>query len=513
MAGAFLSSGDDAVIGAVFTPRKWTEWLINRYNIVDGWLGGSSVLDPTCGKGEFLAALVRIALSQGVPEQSLPLNRLFGIEREEQYLNDFRCHFQAEFGFDFPTDNLICADIILQTVPIRADILIGNPPWCNFADLPDDYKEMIKPAYIDYNLVRDKRNLLLGGSRIDIAALVIAKTIRYNLRSDGGAYYYIPLSLLLNDGAHSEFRRFQVESVEYMLNEFYDFDGIDAFPDVATRYGTAHFTRDKRQTFPIPCYRREKNLWEKHYALPIFGRNDAFSVVDTKHSIELLKNFPKIPLPAKYKPRQGVNTCGSNRLLIFTDYRKINESLADVECRQFGRVKLPSRFLYPLLDNLNFDHSKERPVRYILLPYDESTGKPLSMANLMAFPELISYLHRIEVLLKARRGKFIGSWIERGLWWACLGVGRYSFMPYKVIWKAYGSSHFKPQIYGRYNGKSWQGNQALHAYIPCESECEAEDIRKELLAPEVDAYLRSFRMDGTRNWAQPGKVMKLLQLL
>ncbi|HEY1377466.1 MAG TPA: hypothetical protein VGF55_11770, partial [Gemmataceae bacterium] len=52
--------------------------------------------------------------------------------------------------------------------------------------------------------------------------------------------------------------------------------------------------------------------------------------------------------------------------------------------------------------------------------------------------------------------------------------------------------------------------QALHAHVPCVSRKDAETLRVALGQPEVEEYLRAFGTAGTRNFAQPGRVARLL---
>lgn len=499
-------------IGVVFTPSKWATWLINRNRIDDAWIDGATILDPTCGEGQFLLSLIDAAIHRGFSVQNLPINNLFGIERNEKYLRAFLARCKQCFGIDFPESNLQCSDLLLDRVRLKADILLGNPPWQNFADLPAQYKKRIKPLFLQYELIRDKRDLLLGSSRIDIAALIIVKSIVEHLTSNGSAFFFIPLSLLLNEGAHSGFRRFSSKGVSFALQEFFDFGGIEVFPGVATRYGVAHFKRDIKTQYPVPYYYLDDSRWKHLWASPIFESFGPLSIFENRDSInEILDS--RTSMPSDAKPRQGVNTCGANGVLIFTDRHKINQSLSEVTSKDFGRVVLPSRFLYPLLEKDVFLNPSAAPSRYVLLPYDERTGKPLPLSQLKEYPELWNYLRRVAPILKSRKGKLIGTWIQRGLWWASLGVGSYCFAPYKVAWMAYGESHFEPRIFQPFDGKQWQGNQALHAYIPCKSKEQAEEILKLLSRPQVNAYLQSFRMHGTRSWAQPGRMSKLFDFV
>jgi len=120
-------------------------------------------------------------------------------------------------------------------------------------------------------------------------------------------------------------------------------------------------------------------------------------------------------------------------------------------------------------------------------------------------------LGKVKEQLYYRRGTMINSWIKRGLWWACLGVGIYSFFPYKVIWESLGKKQFQPIIIDSFQGQPWQGNQALHCYIPCRTLPEAKQALAEFKQPFVQAYLDSMRMAGTCNWAQPGRFKNVIR--
>jgi hypothetical protein len=108
--------------------------------------------------------------------------------------------------------------------------------------------------------------------------------------------------------------------------------------------------------------------------------------------------------------------------------------------------------------------------------------------------------HLLNHELLARKGTMLKAYISRGQWWALLGVGPYSFSPWKVAWEALGKSAFKPVVVSG----EWQGNQALHAYCPCETQNDALRLAEALREPLVEKYLLASAMGGTMNWAQPG---------
>src|ERR1700704_6151085 len=71
-----------------FTPRKWAGWLAGCGGILDAWLAGGTVLDPTCGRVDLLLGLLAAAIGRGQTPRELPIERLFGIEREPAHLRE-----------------------------------------------------------------------------------------------------------------------------------------------------------------------------------------------------------------------------------------------------------------------------------------------------------------------------------------------------------------------------------------------------------------------------------------
>src|SRR5207245_10336178 len=87
----------------------------------------------------------------------------------------------------------------------------------------------------------------------------------------------------------------------------------------------------------------------------------------------------------------------------------------------------------------------------------------------------------------------------------------HNFAPYEVGWEAYGKTKFRPRILGSHDGKPWQANQAMHAFIPCSSLIEAENLLDRLKNSNIESYLKSLGVEGTCNWAQPGRIKRFLQ--
>jgi hypothetical protein len=487
-----------------FTPRPWAIWLAEGSGIVEDWLNGATVFDPTCGRGDLLLGLLAAARRRGLKLDELPVSRLHGVEREPAFLRALVRDCRREFGFEFPRENLHAADILRDPPQFRADALLGNPPWANFADLPAGEKAALKPLFVRYGLAPDRRRLLLGGSRVDVAALIVAKTIADHLQPDGRAAFFLPLSLLTGDGAHAGFRRYCAAGVPFALLEVFDLTGVPVFPGVATRYAGMIFRRDARPRWPAPW--RRMDVHASCWAAPVDGPDGPLAVADSPATLARLKDRPRIAVPPGTRPRQGVNPCGASRVLFVRDVEPLDDDRATAVSAVVGGVVLPRRFLFPLLTADQFADSAAPPRRWVLLPHDPATGQPLTPEQVAEFPELVEYLERCRPLLANRRGQWLRQWIDRGRWWALLGVGPYCFAPFRVTWPAYGAARFSPRVFAA----PWQGQQALHAHIPCDSREEAQRLAAALGQPEVEEYLRAFGTAGTRNFAQPGRVARVL---
>ena len=483
------------------TPVIWGEFAIKKFRIFDKWLHGATIFDPTMGTANLLESLVEYGIKKGYSLSALPICQLYGNELNSEYYRESLYKFSFQYGVDM-SNNFWNRDILeLQPLKYSFGILFGNPPWMNFSDLPQHYKESIKSKFFEYHLVENSQKLLLGGARIDIAGLVIQKTIKDFLKEKGDAFFYIPLSLLLNDGANNYFRKYKVHNIQYSLKKVYDFNKINAFDNISTRYGLVHFQRDSKTIFPITYEMHDTDKWKKLLAKPLFYFTNPLSVFQA-NTIHSFKNFQHIILNKESTPRQGVNSCGANSILYFHSYETISKNY----CRVNGNIELPSKFVFPLLTSMNFKRNTLSPNRWVLLPYNKN-GKPLELKQLEKYPPLKKYLLSHKEKLQKRKGIMIGSWLKRGFWWALLGVGEYNFYPYKIVWEAYGKKTFRPKIFT----ENWQASQSLQVYIPVKTEKETKRIYSELQNPAIESYLLSIKMEGTMNWAQPGRIKKLIQ--
>jgi hypothetical protein len=487
-------------VGRVFTPLPWAIWLIEITGAFQAWRDGATVLDPTCGDGAFLEAFVALGRRDGLTVTSEALTRLHGIEIVTADKARALERIAARYGARLAEDNIRTADFITAMFPERYDVLVGNPPWVNFTDLPSDLKAKWGPEYVRHQLVTDKRDVLLGGSRADMAALVVKKALDDVLSDGGQAAFFIPLSIFFNSGANDRFRPFPSSAHTYRVVRLWDFGQEAVFDGIATRYGAALFDRRGPQTWPVETRIRENGIWTRAFSVASDHRSGTWHRHRTPEADRGAP--PAIEISPSQKPRQGVNTCGANNVFIFErDGDRLVNGLGE-------EWQLEEELLFPLMNAASFGRPRNARQRWMLLPHDIRTGRPLAWEEIATYGHAAAYLATHRDTLMRRKGTLINSQIGRGFWWALLGVGPYAFAPWKVAWEALGKKSFTPAVL---DGR-WQGNQALHAFCPCNSRQEADALAAALRQTEVETWLKSSAMAGTCNWAQPGRIAQILRI-
>ncbi|NNM67549.1 MAG: hypothetical protein HKM06_06035 [Spirochaetales bacterium] len=444
-------------LGAVFTPLALAENLVRRFSLASAWRNGATLMDPCAGDGVWFQALVQVARESGWIPAPRDFERLFGAERDPQIYENLRARFFRQ-GWPFSPERLLLADYLQDGWKLpKVDIGLGNPPWVSFGDLPDAEKERLKPLYRSLGLVDNPRSTLGGGSRIDLSALIVAQFLSQNLKSDGQAVLLLPRSLAISS-SHASFRRhFPASRWEKIPSEL--------FPEVGTAIGLG--------------------VWSE----------------ETSNAVEVEHTWSPVLLPSKSRPRQGVNTQGANKIFFF-------DGVFPENC--------DSQLVYPVPTAEQWKGGLE-PHRWVVLPYDPRTGRPLPEATLRQdFKRTWEYLKQHEDFLRARRGLLVKKRIESGFWYSLWGVGDYTFAPWKLIWPAYGDTKFRPLELGPWgrDGQKvpWIPQQSLQAYCAFEDASSLRQVAQQLSTLPVEQVLGDAEGGGTPCWAQPGRMKMFFTL-
>lgn len=494
---------DSQKIGVVYTPEYWATWAIRKFAVLDSWAAGATIVDPTVGDGAFVRALVSEAQDRGLPISQKMISNLYGFDIREEGIKDLASYLRQNLNISVPETNFKRLDVILDPLPMKFDIVMGNPPWANFTNLPSQYKELLKPKYIEYGLTSKTHSTLLGNSRVDIAALVVSRMMTDGLNENGKLLMFLPTSIF--DGiAHEPFRNFKAKQAPYFLNSLFDFGNEGIFSSGGlhgTNFAFAEFSWEPSQDDFVPEFRRTEDGWER-----VDGR---LLPSTPRTQVNQLRDL--VIIGTDSKPRQGINTCGANGVFFgdviagsIEDRTLIFRSLDGIES------EIESSIVFPLMMRENLLRGDVSPSRFVLLPYDSQTGKPLTETQMDLLPYSKEYFSSQRARLESRKGTLIQSSMANYGYWSLLGVGKYSFAPFKLIWLTAGQSQFEPQVVSSYAGKPWQANQSLQAFMPFQDLHTAQETASQMLEKLGNVGLGLLGTPRSLSWAQPGRVSKLL---
>src|SRR5579884_2653297 len=131
--------------GAFWTPERVAERLLDAA----GWDGRPCrIVDPACGGGALLWAAGRRMLSRGLrPAEVAGL--LAGADIDPRAVAAARNTLESLLDGHSP--ELVCADALAEPPAVRpAELVVANPPWIRFADLPQETKQ--SPLWRQYGL-------------------------------------------------------------------------------------------------------------------------------------------------------------------------------------------------------------------------------------------------------------------------------------------------------------------------------------------------------------------------
>jgi type II restriction/modification system DNA methylase subunit YeeA len=110
----------------------------------------------------------------------------------------------------------------------KFDYVVGNPPWVNWENLPESYREASKNLWEKYGLIKIRGKTGLGKVKRDLAMLFLTRCIDLYLKENGKLGFLMPFTIFKTQ-AGAGFRDFIASNTKihviHDLVTLYPFEG------------------------------------------------------------------------------------------------------------------------------------------------------------------------------------------------------------------------------------------------------------------------------------------------
>jgi SAM-dependent methyltransferase len=414
----------------------------------------------------------------------------------------------------------------------KFDYVVGNPPWINWENLPEDYRNATISLWDRYGLKAraTAEQFELGKMRRDISMLFVYVCADRYLENNGLLGFLITQMVFKTKGAEV-FRRFNRPdgSMPLKVLKVHDMVTLKPFEGAANMTSMIILQKGKHNKYPIPYV-----VWEKKEACDAtsFTLEEAFRLCSRKEFIAIpiddqdrtspwltatpsvIDLFDKVKGKSPYKAALGVNSGGANGVYWVQVLKKDPSGMVIIEnlydCGKKTLLKeiatIEPALLYGLIRSGDLSKWKTQSKYYIILPHTEKTDWQAIPESEMKikYPKTYNYLAKFKNVLLQRSAYTL---LRKGHpFYIMVDIHKDSFAPFKVAWKRMGSEIEAAVLSPKDDkniGKKPLIPQETISFIPLENENEAHYLCAILNSTEVNALVKSFSQLGGKSFATP----------
>jgi len=364
----------------------------------------------------------------------------------------------------------------------KFDYVVGNPPWVNWENLPEAYREISKPLWSLYGLAEIKGKRGLGKVKRDLAMLFLARCFDLYLKEGGKLGFLMPFTVF-KTRAGAGFRDFLARKTRiYVIHDLvtlYPFEGAvnRTSAIVVEKICEVDLNRiqddvKKRAYIEVLNKAFENNVGGVRHV--IWVNLSSKAIPTDKPLEEVLKETRKyealmIPLepkkpgspwmqltprvieavrklltgPQYYEAHEGINVALNQVYYVKIKDKRPDGKLIITNPPEPGHKKRVKQveaivepdLIYPLIRGRDIKkwYAKFED-RYVIVPHDPKSAKPLPETKLkIELPLTYSFLNNYRSDLENR--SIHRLWGKGNPFYAIYDIGRYTFAPYKVVWK------------------------------------------------------------------------------
>jgi type II restriction/modification system DNA methylase subunit YeeA len=346
------------------------------------------------------------------------------------------------------------------------DFVVGNPPWVNWENLPESYREVSKSLWGFYGLTEVAGKVGLGKVKRDLAMLFLARCFDRYLAVGGVLGFLIPFTVFKTQ-AGAGFRRFLASRtrvrVVHDLVTLYPFEGAvnrtaavvveKVGPnelDMVVREnlrGVNHVVWVNPSKKPVPTDKPLEDVLKETGRYDVVmvpleaGKPESTWMQLTPKAVEAVRKL--LTGPQHYEAHEGVNVALNQVYYVRIKGRTPDGRLVITNPPEPGQKKSVKQVEAAVEPDIVYPLVRGRDVkkwfvdfedRYIILPHDPKTAKPISEMTIKTkFPNTYDYLNHFKKELEKR--SIHKLWGKNNPFYTVYDIGVYTFQPYKVVWK------------------------------------------------------------------------------
>ncbi|MGC9123642.1 MAG: Eco57I restriction-modification methylase domain-containing protein [Thermoplasmata archaeon] len=342
----------------------------------------------------------------------------------------------------------------------KFDYVVGNPPWINWENLPETYRNESKSLWNDYGLLEKTKGMGLGKVKRDMSMLFLAKSLDKFTKEGGKLAFLIPFTVYKTQTG-AGFRKFIAgnEKIHSKILKIHDLVTLFPFESAVNRTSLIIIEKSGKTEIPIQCImwvnpkskginqdlelEKVKNMIQQINLLFVPIEKNKFEspwMQITEKAYEVIKKV--IGSSPYYNAYAGIYT-GLNQVYWIKILSKTPDGLLITNPPIAGQKKnvkqiesvVERDLVYPLIRGKDVKkwYIIGEP-RWIIVPHNPETGRPIPEEILkIKYPNTYKYFTVYQKTLEERSiQKLLG---KGNPFYSVYDIGRYTFYPYKVIWK------------------------------------------------------------------------------
>jgi len=343
----------------------------------------------------------------------------------------------------------------------KYDVIVGNPPWVDWKNLPSGYRDRIKGLCISRQLFSGDR--VTGGINLNICAL-ITNVVAENWLSNAGILGFLMPEPLLFQQSYEGFRNlFLSNGTKLYFKKITNWtEAGNPFKPVTQKFLTFYISKsfsDYKNGIDVDwLILKNRKTYDNKEKLNIseyfdFQKGIAATCHETKNyfsyisSREQLYDFMSIAGDSYYIGREGIEfypqemtifrISGLPNTQLCTSLRNIQVKKSKYKVPQSIEL-LETEFLHPLIKGVDVTPFHiEEPELIVPFPYDKrNTRLPIAFNELAKrAPRLAAFYQRFKDLILAQTSyneRIIG---KTGEFYSLARVGAYSFAKNHVVFR------------------------------------------------------------------------------